>query len=661
MRVKRLKLVNFRQYADSEFIFDNKSDYHFHLATNGTGKSTFRKAVLFALYGKDVINDLFDNIKPNNYKNLMSNGELLKRVIVELEFSVQSTGQTYILTRELDFTSGSDTPQLISNLVIVQKGNLAENKLRTESQIKSEIEIIFPRKIANFFIFDGEMLEKIENSKDIKSDIEKIMNIEKYKKGKATCKLLLNRLEKKRADDCSGALHNARNRNLELDKRADELKSKIEFLKDEIEQLEEEQVDLLKYVNASAEGIKMTNEIKDLENNINVNELTLKSMKKEIFLYTFSDDFYNFNLKNFYADVAMKLDLKETKVISNIKADAVDEILEIGRCICDTMVTSQIKEILLELKNQLPPNTINELKNKLDKEISFENTLQLEEKLQVYNSTDSQLENFRRNKKEKLEELKELKNYPEKNKLYSENKISLDKLHQELGELKARLKANVEIHTPQNIREIKKLEINDSKANQDKAKIKMVRQMYEKYDESIQYIKEQLMPEIETKTKNLLEKYEVPVSKIKIKSNYSLNTSGLSGGQKTLSNFAYLISIVEVTTNRKKKVNEKVINFPLILDAPTSSLDKKFIKDLIEMINSLGTQNIINVFLKDYEIIYASIMETTPKSELQIFFSKLTRGMDGNTETHRINSNIISIKEALAINADEIGIQKEAK
>ena len=61
MRLNRLRLLNFRQHADTEIEFD--SGLTGIIGPNGAGKSTILEAIAWALYGGDTARGGKDSIR----------------------------------------------------------------------------------------------------------------------------------------------------------------------------------------------------------------------------------------------------------------------------------------------------------------------------------------------------------------------------------------------------------------------------------------------------------------------------------------------------------------------------------------------------------------------------------------------------------------------
>ena len=103
MRLVRLKMLNFRQHADTEIEFD--SGLTGIIGPNGAGKSTILEAVAWALYGGDTARGGRDSIR-------FTRAPARAQVRVELDFDL--AGHRYRVVRGLTmaevYLDGAEQP-----------------------------------------------------------------------------------------------------------------------------------------------------------------------------------------------------------------------------------------------------------------------------------------------------------------------------------------------------------------------------------------------------------------------------------------------------------------------------------------------------------------------------------------------------------------------
>ena len=115
MRLSRLKLVNFRQHADTEIEFD--TGLTGIIGPNGAGKSTIFEATAWALYGGDTARGGKDSIR-------FSRAGPRAQVRVELEFDL--AGHRYRVVRGLTmaelYLDGAESPILTDVNLSIDEG-----------------------------------------------------------------------------------------------------------------------------------------------------------------------------------------------------------------------------------------------------------------------------------------------------------------------------------------------------------------------------------------------------------------------------------------------------------------------------------------------------------------------------------------------------------
>ncbi len=103
MKINRLRLLNFRQHARSDLIFDRGVTAI--IGQNGAGKTTILEAIAWALYGQPAIRGQRDGVR------FLGAGP---RAQVEVELDFDLGGHRYVVTRGLTtaavYLDGSDTP-----------------------------------------------------------------------------------------------------------------------------------------------------------------------------------------------------------------------------------------------------------------------------------------------------------------------------------------------------------------------------------------------------------------------------------------------------------------------------------------------------------------------------------------------------------------------
>jgi len=104
MELHRLRLVNFRQHADTELVFGPGITGIF--GPNGSGKTTILEAIAWALYGVQAVRGDRDSIRRLGAKG---------RAGVEVELEFRLGAHEYRVTRGLTTAALQQDGQLVAN------------------------------------------------------------------------------------------------------------------------------------------------------------------------------------------------------------------------------------------------------------------------------------------------------------------------------------------------------------------------------------------------------------------------------------------------------------------------------------------------------------------------------------------------------------------
>jgi len=166
MRIERIILKNYRQFRDVGISFRKTSqhDLHIFIGAIGTGKTNFLNAINWCLYGEEpYLTKENQQLPILNLKTIeeAEDGED-KEVIVELWIETNDEGRV-IFTRKMKLRvyRGISEPQVQDTLFEVKisdsKGNI---KLLKDEDALDFVERFVPKRIREFFFFDGERLDR---------------------------------------------------------------------------------------------------------------------------------------------------------------------------------------------------------------------------------------------------------------------------------------------------------------------------------------------------------------------------------------------------------------------------------------------------------------------------------------------------------------------
>ena len=187
MRIEKIKLKNYRQFKDIEFNFkkESENDLYIIIGKNGTCKTNMLNAINWCLYGdephfsKDSQQLPILNLKTIEESEDGKNYEILAEVYVKSE---DNKNMTFLRKAIFKVYKDKQQPVLQSSefelKVVDDKGN---TQILGEEQANSFVERFVPKRIREFFFFDGERLDnyfKEATSQNISNAVLKISQID---------------------------------------------------------------------------------------------------------------------------------------------------------------------------------------------------------------------------------------------------------------------------------------------------------------------------------------------------------------------------------------------------------------------------------------------------------------------------------------------------
>ncbi len=233
MKIKEIKINNFRQYKEVSLKFPSASQYdlNYILAENGIGKTTLLNAITWCLYGKElhITKGLQDKTLPlltlEVLRGMKEGEERDSSVIISIE---ESSGEISF-TRSITFRKteeGLAYEKSRSQKVMVSPEGESPEVFTSEEDFNVEVNKRLPYKIQQFFFFDGEQLdtylsnttgENVENTVLQISQIDLLVTMHK------NLDIISTEMRRKAAKSSS---------------KAEEINQKYEKKKDEVQTLE---------------------------------------------------------------------------------------------------------------------------------------------------------------------------------------------------------------------------------------------------------------------------------------------------------------------------------------------------------------------------------------------------------------------------------------
>lgn len=400
MILKSFRISNFRCFGDEvQFIFkppQKKRNVYLIGGMNGQGKTTFLEALKVCLFGIEILPDSERNNIKNRKKPIHGT-----KLILDFDHNDRSW------TIERSLGDGENS------LHLSIKGEEDDNQPRKYSDEDAQLEIynVFPRRLCDFFLFDGEEIKSFAEKTDqeamqtLKNDIDTLLGLDVFKKLKADFDHLRNRQFKSEND-----FDSIQNEISENEGMLSAAREKIRITESEIQKLKE-----------NLEPIqKIIKEIQSEYDTISLNDNQLNRLLEKQAKLKSEKESLTESIEKFvkqvapYALIAKELnaicrsysdqDSNRFNSIIKEKLNSLDKKLsDSGRCLCGHFLPSdEIREVIQELRQAL-----------MDDIEANESELILPELTKErYSVLKSHLNDFSREKpiSEQLERLSEIEN-----------------------------------------------------------------------------------------------------------------------------------------------------------------------------------------------------------------------------------------------------------
>lgn len=643
MKFERLILHNFMRYKgrnELEFSCDNKKNVTVVLGDNTVGKTTIAQAFRFGLYGEIQI----ESGKNKKDYQLLNNDVLLSmdsnaRESVFVEILISNEEKRYQIHREIAYIRKCPLNVLIESY---RKKSLSYSEHQSplkeipEEEMESVIQEMFPKDLSGYFLFDGEKwntgnLGGIKEN--IKESVHKLTGL--YSAERAMFHLMdMGRnsavWKMKAKISGGGAIYDSIRTDLDKDmalmesckEKAETDKRNIAFYEKEIRAIEEY---LLNHESTEA----MQKNYKGMEQLCMAKQRSIENGYKNLLNYFSENAFTYFAMPMIRKSIKIMNEADmEQKDIPYMKQATIDFLIEKGECICGTKITNE-SEAYRHLMNQrsfLPPASIGLLLNDFEKianQWRGKGEIVKERVVELASEISKDQESFEKTYNQYVELGKKLdKNYDFGEKRAEQKR--LEKLRngyiRSQGEYEGRmedLKAKIQSRE----KELASLELKNAENEKWKTRVEIGMKLYQKiasdYKKKEKEVFEELNRRIQinfehmfnAKDKKILlnEKYDIKMM-YSTEHGYAEETN-LSEGEKIARNFAFITTVMEYNSEKKKELQQNQQNrmelepetLPIVLDGPFSKLGAENISLIAKVLPEIADQVIIFMLEKDWK------------------------------------------------------------
>jgi len=607
--ISEIKIKNFRQFHDIQIDFNNKmgkSNINVIIGGNRYGKTNLLNAIIWCMYGQEaILKELREGAEPG--KHFVKNERYLDEetsVFMRLE---DKNNEETIRIRRTD-----------KDISITEK-NQKLDKHNPEEHPEIKIKSILPTDVRKLFLFKGEFLDSFFEYKDRNHLKETILNVSQLNKLKKIIEILEFLEEKYRKDIQKKSRYDT---DLgRLTKEIEEFEETIKRNKRELTTTDQKLKAYNERINKIRRDLggldeKHINELMATEGRLKKEKDEIKEERKgirgeviEIFFNELSPWLLSDSIQCLKEELN-KLE-KEGLLPPPVTPTLIDKILEERKCICGAPLNDTTEKELKRLRNKVTEQApkleeLYKLSLSLDVSKEFDHVSKRIEELLTQNTTkEGRAINIDKQLQDISDELRDIKK-ADVNKLVTE-KTTLEEEIEKLDAEKALILRDIGIFEAHrnalNIefqRKAGKIEGSELL----RKKMKLTSSLKEKVGDISNKILGEILKELNEKTKEYFNKifWESADYAININENFEVEVISPEGYDMLRSNL--------LSTGEKKVLALSFMaalsdfygfNFPIVIDAPFSALQKEVVLNMLDTLISLSSQKQVIIFTIPHE------------------------------------------------------------
>lgn len=302
MQLKKIELTDFRQFKGRQTLIladDSQQNVTVIYGKNGRGKTGIFRALMFCLYGDRSLSQ--DELTGQDKKQglRLINEITLKENIghgvtagVSVVFSHQ--GKQYTISRSLTGLMKEDGKVIqdsadhdhVSLQVTDTDGNTSPKETDPEI-VKSYIQEILSSRLRDYFLFDGERIERLtrgtrERRDEVRKGIRALLDLDAMELAIKGLKKLADGYDKEISEKSTGKLQKITEQITKYNEKIENLENVHEEDTAELKRLKHRITELSKEIEGNEETAEKERQRQDLINQVKDKQDTLAALKKEI-------------------------------------------------------------------------------------------------------------------------------------------------------------------------------------------------------------------------------------------------------------------------------------------------------------------------------------------------------------------------------------------
>lgn len=638
MIIKSIEIENFRQYKGInklEFSVDPEKNVTIILGINTSGKTTLIQAFNWCLYGMTSFKSKEMLLNSEMASSLPYNGYALVRVKIVLvhenkEFTISRSQKFY---RMDEGRVRSDKPYLS----VSYKEPNGNSFPITEIECSNTINKILPEGLSDYFFFDGERIQEINNKKDVVSAVRGLMGLDVTKAAvdhlnPTSSSSVISRM---RNDLNIGSDDQSRKLRYQLETKTKEIetyRARLDTINAEIEYAKSEKARLADLLRSTSEVREAQKRRDEIEKNLSILAEMIVSAQERI-VSDFNKDYFSFFIQPIVNRIKSVLagSTKQLEGIPEMDSKAIDYILKRGRCICGCDLTKNqgAVECIEYEQSLLPPKQIGTLIRSFNETCDMITSQCRNNKFfETIYSDYAEMRRLDRRKGELLDELKIESDNIKKLGSVSAIQIEEDYLaNEQTLENKMRQRGACEQAIRQTqavlddiIKQMNSLALQCDKNALLRREIAYATAVYQWFRESYDKQEKEVKTALLESVNRIFNKMYHGSRQVTIDDNYRIQlitsigderiSTDESKGLEAVKNFSFISGLVDLA--RKKARSQQLSAFsdepdvfstepyPIVMDAPFSNVDEIHIKNISSILPEIAEQVILIVMNKDW-------------------------------------------------------------
>lgn len=654
MRIKRLKLQNFRQFKDEMVQFSQDPDENVTVihGPNGSGKTTLLNAFTWVLYGEVD----FDH-RPDRLANegAMAEADGGDSVTAEVEFAFEHEGTEYEARRWIEYQKEEpndfDGVEIDSDIVLEYTDDSGSMVRRDNPEVA--LEKIVPPRLSELFFFDGEDIDElagIDNQEQIQHAIQNIMGLTILERAIQHLDDVAGRFEDEMKEWGSSELSDLIDEKRELQEKISEKEDRVGDIEKRVNELENEKATVESRLEDIDESAQLQERRKELRQDREELEDEIEEIEVEI-RQEISDAGYLTFAMPAIKETAKDLDelRKQGKIPSELNTEFVDDLLEHGECICgrplreDTAeyeaVRSYKSDASTEGVDQAAIRLISHLDEFTDRRQEFFETI--EAKVETRKEKQEQIDTLTEKIDQIGHELEEMGvNTDKDEETPAELEARLQEIESERKEAieeKGRIKDQIDDHKEEF--ESLKEEIDEAREEEEKARLarrrmKAAETTKEKLENSFQSLQTKVRDWSDALIKDTFEDIAQKNLKAEITEDFKLKIwqevgdetveVDKSTGERQIASLAFIGSLVSIAKQRYQSDSSTEYFtggiYPIVMDSPFGALDMEHRRQVSRYIPELADQVVVMVTDSQWKGPVANEMESIAGEQYKLNF-----------------------------------------